>query len=729
MAIHYNVYANPLKEVNPLIQCTWTDDLRSMARTSGNVNVFVCHITGDSGTLNPSGGANLESIQLISDALEGHNEAPLTTITQLLLNVPTVDRVRGTSFNINDGGYDKTFGELLGVADNDLNNNTSVIVMQYRGHYDILHPSATDSNDPLDWGIVNTKEGNGILMYGYSSFNLNDKAYPNTVRETLNYYTMQAPDYQKFKYAYFRAQVGTQYDSYYLAWAIPTADKTDFNFTAYGVSSDNSEHTVTKTQTVNQNNVWFQKNIDGVPWTFYRTIAGIPTGSTDLGDYAYFGQLANVPPSSYVDMWSAQVSEITVPYLGLVEGDIQDFIVANIDKFGEPETETIYYGDFCYYAFSYLYLDAGGSGWDGEWIPIWGKNTNITLDTINLSTGTKPTTPDYDPTYPPSDNTDPDDTPTQLNGLLGGLNKAYALTESESESLGKYIWGGDFDPLGINSSPIESLISLLKLPCYPPAKSEKVRIVLGGKKTDILAPYLANTVVRHKNPFGIVTLRRQFNNFFDFEPYTEVKLYLPYVGFVQLVPSQIIDHSIRLDLIVDYLTGNMRYLLAVSNSMINDDGSIPQGTQFQYVTAFEGNCGTNIPVTQTNAAQIKEAFIGAIANVGLAAATGQETQAISAGVSAAETVMSLTLHQQTAGSISPTTALVMTQMPYFIISYPKFTIPAKYANQHGFRCDKTLRLNSLKGFTVCDDIVMDGLTCTDEECKIIEQGLKEGVYL
>lgn len=64
---------------------------------------------------------------------------------------------------------------------------------------------------------------------------------------------------------------------------------------------------------------------------------------------------------------------------------------------------------------------------------------------------------------------------------------------------------------------------------------------------------------------GTIKINRYFNNFADFNGYTKFLIFLPYYGFIDVSPNDIIDKYLSVRLKIDYFTGQGLYFLTVSD--------------------------------------------------------------------------------------------------------------------------------------------------------------------
>lgn len=295
---------------------------------------------------------------------------------------------------------------------------------------------------------------------------------------------------------------------------------------------------------------------------------------------------------------------------------------------------------------------------------------------------------------------------------LSLLTKTYALTPARLKQLGGFLWSADFmDNIKLmNNSPIENIVSCKMFP-FEISGGNDVIMQVGNVSTGVNGKPVNGSTFSMKKIISGVTLSPLFGNFMDYEPFTKISVYLPFIGLKELQPSQIYNKAITLEYIVDIITGTCKCIVKASGVQIAD---------------YDGSIGIDIPVTAGNRSQQELAYItSAIGVVGSAvagSAMGVVDSAL-AGVQAG-------FHSQTSGSASPSTAVYQTMKPYFIIDRPAYTVPSSYGHTKGWVCNKNLTIGSLSGFTKCNDnIELSNINCTQQEIEEMRSILTSGFYV
>lgn len=355
-------------------------------------------------------------------------------------------------------------------------------------------------------------------------------------------------------------------------------------------------------------------------------------------------------------------------------------------------------------------------------LPVTDPRRRVTEGTNPLEDVTEMDTSD------PDTNQYVDQTPLNEPDItaVGKFNKYYALSAEDVEDLADFLYTNNssvisdiLDGLKLNGeNPMNFLISLKMFPFditeYANVTSSNIRFG-NGVDTGVLA-YQVNDF-KATIHLGECQFRRYFKNFYDYEPYTNAKIYIPYCGEVTIQTAQCVGHTIKVDLIVDLITG------ACCGVVFCDDIAIAYS---------EGNISAEIPITGENATQYVSQAMSALPqliNNGASFAGGD----INSGLGLIKGAYDFT-HMPTAleksGSQTPTINFFKPQYCYFVVQSPVLLPTSAYASQVGYACEVTKKLGDLTGFTVCANV--ENITppnATAEEIEMIKNLLETGVYL
>lgn len=329
------------------------------------------------------------------------------------------------------------------------------------------------------------------------------------------------------------------------------------------------------------------------------------------------------------------------------------------------------------------------------------------------------------------------DTNTYIRSVsIGGgvypYNKAdrwYILTEAQAISLGDKLYNADESTLdryldGLKLFGENPINAIMQLSVYPfdvkaltnATATESIKFGtadLGINAYKLLPPF--NSYMS----FSGVKVPSKYHDFWDYEPYTNLYIYIPYCG-VHKLSGAYIGKEITIDLIVEFSTGTCC-------ACVSADGII--------VDYFNGKIGVNIPVTGDNASAFTSRVNSSIMNLAGSAVTtagGALTGnpiAIAGGVAGlAQGALDISQVNGTdfsvSGSSSGNIDTVKPQYPYLIIERNTKLVPSNYGHSIGYNVQKYERLGDLEGFTTVfnpdlSDIADDMSTDEIEELKSI----------
>lgn len=313
----------------------------------------------------------------------------------------------------------------------------------------------------------------------------------------------------------------------------------------------------------------------------------------------------------------------------------------------------------------------------------------------------------------------PDFSATDGAGFDGNavLTKTYAVTASVLQNIGSKLWSQSyFNVLKVQTNPIENIVAVKAFPFGHSGTSKS--IVVGDIDFQIQGDEIPCV---EKKTIGTFKYVGAYGNFLDFSPYTIIKMFLPYCGWVQLDASMIYKVTLTVDYIIDKITGDCL-------AKITGDGGRP-------IMDIKGNMGIEIPLTATNniQAQIKQAS-AVISTVGGTAGhviAGDAGGAALSAASGALTFAGMDMDTQRSGAPSPMCSSFINHGVYVVIERPEkssITPSEGYKHLHGYPCHKYKNLGSLSGFVQVDTRSDISIAMTADENRMLENLLTSGVY-
>ena len=348
----------------------------------------------------------------------------------------------------------------------------------------------------------------------------------------------------------------------------------------------------------------------------------------------------------------------------------------------------------------------------GEHSTWFVKTTDGDSSTFTAHDGTDGSdgyTKDDDKGYDDNKDKDDDDDDTNvLSSGIGVLTSTFHMTKERLVQLGQFLWGSSiFDEFSlINNNPIENIISCKAIPYAISGTTQE--ITLGNVKTGVNGEKISQNF--SKQTIGSVTIAEHYHNFLDYAPYTNVIIYLPYIGFKELDASLVMGKTIRIEYTLDVITGGCLAQIYVGKIRLYE---------------FTGNIGVDISITASNRAQVESAYINAGVGVVSSAMSGNVTGAVNSIIGAATSQY----HYSGTGNPSPSCVASTNRTCYVVIDRPQYQPLKAFNHTRGRMCCLSKTIGSLKGYTVCDgNIDISGISATDEEKEEIVNILSSGFF-
>lgn len=342
----------------------------------------------------------------------------------------------------------------------------------------------------------------------------------------------------------------------------------------------------------------------------------------------------------------------------------------------------------------------------------------------------------------PNDDIDFPSTPI-ANAVNANFISIWTPTLNQVQTLAKWLW--NTDPLKINfwqkliQNPLELIFSLsiMPIPIFhtdDPGTATEDELValndslaLGWQDTGIKMDWVTEQYVALD--MGTIDLEEVWGAFLDYEPYTKIDIYLPYIGVKQLDTNDCMPRSISLRYVIDLATGTCI-------AMIKCDDSV--------YYHFSGNCASQIPITVNQCQEIVRGLMTMVvgaASFAIGGAVGAGTHASKAAIAKGAAMQAggaamvgagadnaaKGVNVSRSGTISCAAGLMGVQTPYLIISRPRQAMPDEQQKYTGYPSFITEDMGELEGYTEVQIIHLHEMSCTDVELDEINSLLLEGV--
>lgn len=359
-----------------------------------------------------------------------------------------------------------------------------------------------------------------------------------------------------------------------------------------------------------------------------------------------------------------------------------------------------------------------------------------------------------------SDAITPDALPTK-GAMNSGMLKVFSPSETQVLDLTDLLFSYNFfDWLQKNLQNLEELfVSFGVVPFTVTKGATRSVTFLGFDISSFTHPVYLTEASQQYYEFdmGSITLNgsdariHASDSVFDYSPFSRLGIYLPFIGFQELDIDECRGNTINLKYRIDIISGSTVALI-----YLNSDKE-------HCIYQFSGNCLSQIPLGSVDMSGIIAGSIniataaasagasGAIASAGDAltaenlnagditptAAALQNSQhaaqvAHGAGTLASATangIMGMKPNFKHSGAIGSTGGLMAVKQPYLFLTTPREAVPASYQKYCGLPCNITDKLSNFRGYTVVEDIRLNGLVATSAEVEEIYNLLKSGVII
>lgn len=388
-----------------------------------------------------------------------------------------------------------------------------------------------------------------------------------------------------------------------------------------------------------------------------------------------------------------------------------------------------------------------------------------------------------DGTFDDTSDTIPDSPLPTYSFASSGFCRIYNPSLSQLNALASYMWTDQtFLQTVINhlkqllENPVDAVISLSMLPInIPNGSAQEVKIMY--IPTGVYMPPALSQIV--DVDCGSVFIDEYYGSALDYNPYTKVSMFLPFIGMVDLDTDEVMNQTLYVRYRVDIVSGTCTAKILVGS----------QATE-RCLYQFSGDCSITMPLNSADFSAYRAAFISAAKAVmsGISAAGAaidaaiadavveSQTSGAAASVSASEgalipapaqaleinygpigwgeqdssstvdygkfgdilmgvanntvgMVTSGKLSFQHASGFSGNSGILGVRRPFVVIKRPRMANPDNYGSYNGRPCSMYLNLGPLKGFTQMQRIHLTGFSATNPELSEIGEFLKNGVIL
>lgn len=318
--------------------------------------------------------------------------------------------------------------------------------------------------------------------------------------------------------------------------------------------------------------------------------------------------------------------------------------------------------------------------------------------------------------------------PTVNSVKLSNLHN-YWISESQMQSFYSEVWDTDLTDFvkgaftGIYSNLISNVVSLK----FMPTTAENLggtggtsRVILGFKTYDNLTVQTIGNATAPIVNIGSYKFAKEYNSFADYAPYTDVKLYLPFVGVVPIDTNLFMGAgggetaTLNIKAQYDLQSGLITYFLMRNKTMIS---------------SVSGHMAVEVPISLQSGldtfSTISRNFSGKVWDFAMEGAKGNPIGMISEIAQGSATAPPQTIFASTGGDGS----FYAHPKCMIMIKHPQYNRPKNYSHVVGFPAYVTKKVSDLQGFNIVQNPVIplaDGMTGAEHD--MIVTAMQNGLY-
>ena len=285
---------------------------------------------------------------------------------------------------------------------------------------------------------------------------------------------------------------------------------------------------------------------------------------------------------------------------------------------------------------------------------------------------------------------------------------------------------GDFAESYVNAGLINYVIDCHIVPVAP-VTSGTSKIKVGFKTFNYTPSKVTSDYVEFD--CGTLEIAEYYQNFLDYEG-TKAKLYLPFIGFVDIKPEWFQSGKLGVTYHFNIIDGSCIAFVIATSSKSNLKNTV--------VATFGGNCCVHMPITGVNYSSMISGVVGGAVGIASNASNMIKTNRAEKGtvMSNIEGATGIASNLADAVGAKPSIeqsngynagmSFMCYRRPYLLIERPVASFSKNYPSEQGLPLNVTKKLGSMKGFTTCTAPVVDNFHCLEEEKEMIKQALIEG---
>lgn len=318
--------------------------------------------------------------------------------------------------------------------------------------------------------------------------------------------------------------------------------------------------------------------------------------------------------------------------------------------------------------------------------------------------------------------------PTVNSVKLSNLHN-YWITQNQMQSFYSSVWETDLTDFvkgaftGIYSNLISNVVSLKFMPTTAEnlgGTGDTSPVILGFKTYDDLTVQTIGNTTAPIVTIGSYKFAKEYNSFADYAPYTDVKLYLPFVGVVPIDTNLFMGSgggetaTLNVKAQYDLQSGLITYFIMRNKTMIS---------------SVSGRMAVEVPVSLQSGldtfSTISRNFVGKATSFAGNAISGNPIGMVSDIAQGSASAPPQTVFASTGGD----GAFYAHPKCMIMIKHPQYNRPKNYSHVVGFPAYVTKKVSDLQGFNIVQNPVIplaDGMTGAEHD--MIVSAMQSGLY-
>ena len=370
------------------------------------------------------------------------------------------------------------------------------------------------------------------------------------------------------------------------------------------------------------------------------------------------------------------------------------------------------------------YMDSSGQT-TGEYLleNEWSKSAQYNSDTINNFTS-------HEPPYvaPPEDDIESVGYGYFSNTVMGTLYSLYNKLDLEKISQWFYNQTEKIDiannVISLKEIPF-SLSALNIVPLDTDLKIGGINVTYNNENIKV-GQIVSTATTSVSVTFGEFNIPRLSGTFLDYSPYTKYELLLPFAPTPVTLPDWCVNKTVKAIFLYDIYTTSCQYVIECNGERI---------------CSVSGIFGVDRPISAQNVAlkdasrlSAQVATASSVLGGVMSASTGNIGGIMSGAIGGVSALSQMIMsgkqnYMYTVGANGDSSSVGLCHAVHLKITRTLSAEDSNFTHVYGRPLCKYKKLSSVTGYTKCDNVNTNGLSCSENEKQMIKRLLETGIYI